>query len=377
MEEGTMPRWMRPLALLVGLSLGWLAATLGPVTAGAGVQVERGWQLYRQRCMECHGRELDGGWGPALERPDLRKKYPTIDRLRARIERTMPFGQEETLSQEDALDLAHFIYSRNGVAPDGFAEPAIRARWAVADAPIRSGAARRGWLWGPEGFATVWEEYAEAPGGKRLVQYFDKARLEITRLDGPRDRPDFVTSGLLVKELVTGQLQLGDGRAEARRPADVNVAGDADDRQGPTYATFAGLTGRAEPRQAPVTATIDRAGSVGNDDALAAHTDTTTYIPETGHNIPRVFWDFLHGVGPVERDGRLEEGPLFEPWYAAVGLPITEAYWARVKVGGQAKAVLIQVFERRVLTFTPDNPDDFRVEMGNVGRHYFAWRYGR
>jgi len=37
--------------------------------------------------------------------------------------------------------------------------------------------------------------------------------------------------------------------------------------------------------------------------------------------------------------------------------------------------VLIQAFERRVLTYTPANADPFKVEMGNVGRHYFDWRY--
>jgi hypothetical protein len=28
-----------------------------------------------------------------------------------------------------------------------------------------------------------------------------------------------------------------------------------------------------------------------------------------------------------------------------------------------------------VLTYTPSNPAAFRVEMGNVGQHYFRWRY--
>jgi hypothetical protein len=36
--------------------------------------------------------------------------------------------------------------------------------------------------------------------------------------------------------------------------------------------------------------------------------------------------------------------------------------------------VLVQVFERRVLTFTPSNPVAFQVEMGNVGQHYREWR---
>jgi hypothetical protein len=29
-----------------------------------------------------------------------------------------------------------------------------------------------------------------------------------------------------------------------------------------------------------------------------------------------------------------------------------------------------------VLTFAPDNPAGWQVEMGNVGQHYVAWRYG-
>jgi len=39
------------------------------------------------------------------------------------------------------------------------------------------------------------------------------------------------------------------------------------------------------------------------------------------------------------------------------------------------KDVLMQGFERRVLTYTPSNPDGFRVEYGNIGRAYYAWRY--
>jgi hypothetical protein len=38
--------------------------------------------------------------------------------------------------------------------------------------------------------------------------------------------------------------------------------------------------------------------------------------------------------------------------------------------------VLIQCFQRRCLTYTPSNPDGWRVEAGNIGQHYYAWRYG-
>jgi competence protein ComEC len=36
---------------------------------------------------------------------------------------------------------------------------------------------------------------------------------------------------------------------------------------------------------------------------------------------------------------------------------------------------MVQLFERRVLTYTPSNPAGFQVEMGNIGAHYFQFRY--
>ena len=69
-------------------------------------------------------------------------------------------------------------------------------------------------------------------------------------------------------------------------------------------------------------------------------------------------------------------GKLFDPPFFAVGLPITEPFWTKANVGGKARDVLMQAFERRLLTYTPANPDSFRVEMGNVGAAYARWRYG-
>ena len=68
---------------------------------------------------------------------------------------------------------------------------------------------------------------------------------------------------------------------------------------------------------------------------------------------------------------------MYAPWEAVAGLPITEPYWFVTTVGGQPAWVMAQLFERRVLTFTPSNAPEFQVEMGNVGRHYWEWRYGR
>jgi hypothetical protein len=63
-------------------------------------------------------------------------------------------------------------------------------------------------------------------------------------------------------------------------------------------------------------------------------------------------------------------------WHMSVGLPLAEPYWVRSNLAGEATWVLVQAFERRILTYTPINRPEWRVEMGNVGRHYYTWRYG-
>jgi hypothetical protein len=58
--------------------------------------------------------------------------------------------------------------------------------------------ANRTWMWGPSATTgAITEQYAEAPGGYREVQYFDKTRMEINNpLADPESRW-FVTNGLL------------------------------------------------------------------------------------------------------------------------------------------------------------------------------------
>jgi hypothetical protein len=203
--------------------------------------------------------------------------------------------------------------------------------------------------------------------------------MEINNPNGNRQDPFFVTNGLLVKELISGQLQTGDNRFESRSPADIGVAGDIDDKSGPTYQTLHDLTGPTGQTSGQITATLNRGGKVGNGPAdFAKYNARSVYfVPETGHNIAPPFWDFLNQTGPVyNADGNLVLAKLFDPLFYATGFPTTEAYWARVKVGGTVRDVLVQAFERRVLTYTPANPAGFQVEMGNVGRHYHLWRYG-
>lgn len=62
-------------------------------------------------------------------------------------------------------------------------------------------------------------------------------------------------------------------------------------------------------------------------------------------------------------------------WLFAFSHPINEPVWVRTRIGGVEQWVLIQLFELRTLTYTPANAPEWQVEMGNVGQHYYAWRY--
>lgn len=267
------------------------------------------------------------------------------------------------------------------------AEAAVRAvafeamydTWFPADSPVAGAAVQRTWLWGqdpPPHYA--YEPYAEAQHGVRLVYYYDKSRMEITDPFDDREAVWYITNGLLVNELVTGQMQVGDGEFVEREPAAVNVAGDPDDTLGPTYAAFAGvLDAQPVAQDLPISQTISRDGTVGADSQLISYGVVGSHLDETtGHRIANVFWEYLNSTGPVATEAGLVEDRLFEPWFFATGLPVTEAYWAEVKVAGVVQDVLMQCFERRCLTYTPANPPAWRVEMGNVGLHYYTWRYG-
>ena len=196
--------------------------------------------------------------------------------------------------------------------------------------------------------------------------------------------PWAATSGLLVVELVSGRLQTGPGQFEDRGASDQPVAGEAapDNSAVPTYASFAGVASlpggpdrRVPANRKQVVATIDRNGVSAQPLSRALIVNNVMYSPETGHNIPDVFWSFMHGQGFVATSGGYEQRQLFDPVFV-LGYPITEAYWTTAIVDGKPVRALVQLYQRRVLTFVPGFPQAWQVQMGNVGQHYYRWRYG-
>ncbi len=220
-------------------------------------------------------------------------------------------------------------------------------------------------FWGPTVTDGRQEPYVEAPGGQRLVQYFDKGRME---LNDPAT--DAVTNGLLATELLTGNLQLGDQRFQQRYPSGLAIAGDLDDFTGVTYGQINGIKeirDNVTPALgAPTTRATVLIRSIGYSRTISRYGDganypqatIAAYDDSTSHNVSTAFATYRDRAG-----------------LATIGYAITEPFWADVKVDGVAKHVLVQIFQRRALTYTPDNPPDYQVEMGNVGQHYYRWRY--
>lgn len=244
-------------------------------------------------------------------------------------------------------------------AASSFADPAFQQQWQQGEAITPN-------FWGPLANAKdgQQESYKEAAGGKRLVQYFDKARMELTN--------GKLTNGLLTVELKTGRLQTGDASFEQRQPAKINIAGDAGS-DGPTYADLAQLPEKqanADPAAYPY---VYANGAFTKPKSEADFPFDIFRVP--GGNAGGTDY----ASDPGGRYGNIIL-PLFRqlvPDFASLcGLPITPIFFAQVKIAGMPRWVLVQAFERRVLTYNPANDPAFRVEFGNIGQNYYQWRYG-
>jgi hypothetical protein len=258
--------------------------------------------------------------------------------------------------------------------------------WERTEAPVANGDSPRSWLWGPEPRTPgMVERYLDSPGEERTVQYFDKGRMEVNDPSADPSDPWFVTSGLLTRELISGQIQIGDtDLLDTGQGASIQVAGDHLSPF-PHYRDLAGVVDHGNPNR-----NGERADKVLTPDGLdptitppddpnATFVHHVVYLgPEAidvGYNIPRAFWDYLNAPGTVydELGNPTVANPLFN-WIYVMGFPIADPFWAEVPVRGELQWVLIQPFERRVLTYTPSNDPAWQVEMGNIGQHYRDWR---
>jgi len=239
-------------------------------------------------------------------------------------------------------------------ATNGFFTVGFQHQWEAGEAIVPN-------FWGPLANAKdgQLEPYEGGPNGMRQVQYFDKARMEQLTGTSP------VTNGLLANELITGKVPVSDAAFQQAQPATIPIAGDPNN-PGPTYAQLGTV---AASLLAPATAKIGGFVTtiVGADGAvtdgggfagISMSPAISAYDATTKHNVLGVFADFRNKVG-----------------LASVGLATSEPFRATVKIAGTPQSIIAQVFERRVLTYNNGNADPFKVEFGNIGQHYYQWRY--
>lgn len=239
-------------------------------------------------------------------------------------------------------------------------------------------------IWGPQAWAETYEALHSQQGSYRFVRYYDKARMELNDPAADPQSAWYVTNGLLVRELVEGRAQLAqdvqkslcpydvaNSDDERACPASIPVAGDLDiytDQITPSYRDFQPYLSPVDQRLNSTVSTILRFDpqrfelSEQEDKRLASdQTRFVWYDPITQHHIPAVFMNYLKSQ-PID-------------WLYSFGRPISEPYWVEVRIQGEVRTVLVQLYERRTLTYSPQNAPAWQVEMGNVGQHYYLWRY--
>jgi hypothetical protein len=177
------------------------------------------------------------------------------------------------------------------------------------------------------------------------LQYFEKGRLEDHSKE--TSNPDWqIQYGLLVDEL---------HNAKANLP----IGGDT------SSLTYAGLHDIADPARR-----VQPPPGYKGYGVYTVAPDGTTFVPFTadlrgapGHMILGGFWNFIN------------RADLFSGgWFHDLGLPISDPIPATVTKnfpGGPAKRnIMVQAFQRAILTYDPANPADWQIERANVGTDY-------
>lgn len=176
--------------------------------------------------------------------------------------------------------------------------------------------------------------------GSRLyaAQYFEKGRLE-DHGDETGDPSLRFQFGLLVDEL-----------QRARSP--LPIGGD------PSSVTYARIHQLAQEdrRIAPPPNFVGHPHK--NDDGSIFIPYSAALERAPGYNVSPYFWSYLERIEPPG-------------WLQEIGLPMTAPELAVVTKGKRGdREIVIQAFQRAILTYDPLNEPDFQVERANVGTDY-------
>jgi hypothetical protein len=180
------------------------------------------------------------------------------------------------------------------------------------------------------------------------AQYFEKARLEDRSSESSNPVFQF-QYGLLVDEMKAVRSLAPVGGDQSTVTYDTIQTASADTNRVPPPAGFTGNTATLPDGSVFVPFTADLS-------------------PAPGHRVPSYFWEFIN---------RPELFP--GGWLHDIGLPITEPMNASVSkgiiIGIQItpvtnRPIVIQAFQRTILTYDPANPAGYLVERANTGTDF-------
>lgn len=254
-------------------------------------------------------------------------------------------------------------------------DPSIQGVWDKTDGPIARGEVSGAWIWGPEPLAASIEYYPESPTDYREMVYYDKGRLDLLNPELPPGSTWLVSGALLISEMLSGRVQLAETKFVRRElPDDIQLVGDFKQDNPVTYATLAPLSSVWAPEgesdyEPP--RFQNRTGETVTQMLTPDGEVIPNAVPESGVTVASYDETLAHNIAAPFAEWASEQ-TLPETYL--LGLPITEPYWVEAPVAGEQTRVLIQAFERRFMTYTPENAEGWRTETGNVGLHYREWR---
>jgi hypothetical protein len=165
------------------------------------------------------------------------------------------------------------------------------------------------------------------------AQYFEKGRIEDHRGEAAAPTWAFMY-GRLTAELI-------------ERDPQGSVTGAS--------ITYGDLQDAAAPRNRHAPPPGFRGGTVSMQGGVFVPYDPFLR-PAPGSIVPPAFWRYIN------------RADLFPGgWLHDIGLPMTDAFMVGAYKYGEWRDILIQAFERTVLTYDSQNPAGWQVERGNIG----------
>lgn len=129
-----------------------------------------------------------------------------------------------------------------------------------------------------------------------------------------------------------------------------------------TRLTYGDLARAADPQARHPMPDNFRGGTLALPDSHAVFVPFDPWLrPAPGYAVPDYFWAYMN-----RRD-------LFPGgWLHDIGLPMTALFYTQVPKNGISREIVVQAFERSVLSYDPLNPAGWQVERGNIGADALA-----